>query len=238
MGALLGWLSPVVRLTGGLESRSTVTMYDVLIALGAGAAAGYSVIRNERSTIIGIVVAASLVPAACAAGIGLAAGRYHLAASSGLIVAITVVAILLSVVAIFRIEQLRSDVFREQKSGEQLSAWTMWAASAALLLLLIPIGWTFWLDFQAQRQVQSFLEQLGANVENGQGRVRTWQWIDDGRTLVVYTDGPPPKALMEELQGGAADRFPSAPIRLLFVPTIAALPGEEARRREGFEDTP
>lgn len=224
VGALLGWVSPVVRLTGSLEGRSSVTMYDALIALGAGVAAGYSVIRNERSAMIGIVVAASIVPAACAAGIGLTSGHHALATGSGLIVAINVVAILLAVVAVFRVEQLRSEVFRERKSGQRLSNWTIWIASALLLLLLVPLGWTFWLDFRAQGQVQTFLEELERQGERGDGPVRSWQWIDDGRTLIVYTDGAPPSELMAELHTRATERFPSAPIRLLFVPTLAALP--------------
>lgn len=63
-------------------SMTNPTLYDLIIALLAGAASAYAMIRRDHSTLPGAAVAVSLVPPLAASGIAISSGHHDLAFSA------------------------------------------------------------------------------------------------------------------------------------------------------------
>jgi uncharacterized membrane protein len=61
-----------------LVSRTTPTIYDVLIALFGGLAGIFEICRKEKGTVLsGVAIATALMPPLCTAGYGLANWNIH-----------------------------------------------------------------------------------------------------------------------------------------------------------------
>ena len=63
LSSLITWLSPdVVFLPEQVLARTRPTFYDLLIALAAGSAGAYTIVRKESGAIPGVAVAVALLP--------------------------------------------------------------------------------------------------------------------------------------------------------------------------------
>ncbi len=77
-------------------SMTNPTLYDLIIALLAGAASAYAMIRRDHSTLPGAAVAVSLVPPLAATGIAISSGHHDLAFSAFGLFITNLVAIILA----------------------------------------------------------------------------------------------------------------------------------------------
>ncbi len=94
---LLGLLAPdPAVLPGEVLARTYPTLLDLGIALAAGAAGAYTLVRKESSAIPGVAVAVALVPPLAVVGITLEDGRGDLAADALLLFLTNLVAIVLA----------------------------------------------------------------------------------------------------------------------------------------------
>lgn len=83
----LSWMIGVVSperavLPDTVLSMTNPTLYDLIIALLAGAASAFSMLRQDHSTLPGAAVAVSLVPPLAATGITISSGNWDLAFSA------------------------------------------------------------------------------------------------------------------------------------------------------------
>lgn len=97
----LSWVIGVISperavLPDTLLAMTNPTLYDLLIALIAGAASAYVIIRRDRSTLPGAAVAVSLVPPLAAAGLTISSGDLDLALAATLLFVTNLVAIILA----------------------------------------------------------------------------------------------------------------------------------------------
>jgi len=70
-------ISPLSEASSELLSRTTPTLWDVLIALFGGLAGILATTRKEKSNVIpGVAIATALMPPLCTAGYGLATGHF------------------------------------------------------------------------------------------------------------------------------------------------------------------
>lgn len=182
-GLLMAIATPFLAENPTILARSELSLFNTVVAIGAGIAAGYTVIRNDRSALIGIVIAASLVPAAAAVGVGLGGGFWMLALNSALTLATNIVAVVVAIVAVFRLEQVRSSVWREVASGKKISNRTIAIGMGLLLLLASPIVAIFAVQYReaaVERRVNSALGRassseiliLGRTIDTEEGVVR------------------------------------------------------------------
>ncbi|MBA3532939.1 MAG: DUF389 domain-containing protein [Ardenticatenales bacterium] len=94
LAALLDWLAPLVLFTPEIEARTQPNLFDLTVALAAGAAGAFSVTRKHVSAALpGVAIAAALVPPLCVVGICLATGRRDAALGASLLFGTNLVAI-------------------------------------------------------------------------------------------------------------------------------------------------
>ncbi len=201
-GLLFGLLTPLIASNATIEARSELSLFNTIIAVAAGIAAGYSVIRNDRSTLVGIVIAASLVPAAAAMGVGLGAGFWLLAANSALTLATNIVAVVVAIVAVFRIEQVRSSVWREVIKGKDASKRAIWLGLIALAVLAAPIVVVFAMKYQEEALDRGISRAIEATRNNAV--IIGHRVLDDGASVRIFVAEQPDaetRAMVEKRLG-------------------------------------
>lgn len=74
------WLTPIQELTSEISTRSTITIWDILVALLGGIALVVAKVRDKESNvIIGVSIGTSLILPLCASGYGFANQNFTVA---------------------------------------------------------------------------------------------------------------------------------------------------------------
>lgn len=111
VAVLIGWgvgmVLNIVTTSAELNERSGVSMPSILFALAAGGAAGVAIQDKSAAPLVGVMVAAALVPAAAAVGVFLAAGKLSAALGAASLTGINLVAIVLMAGLIFFLSGIR-----------------------------------------------------------------------------------------------------------------------------------
>jgi len=89
-------ISPIHEITPAILSRTQPNIYNLLVALFSGAAGTYTKIKRNGGEIVGVALAASLVPPLCVVGFSIAVGHYQLAQEAGFLFLTNLIAIALS----------------------------------------------------------------------------------------------------------------------------------------------
>lgn len=74
--ALIVLFSPLQAVTSEISSRTRPNLFDLLVALFAGLAGTYAVIRGRHGTIVGVAIATALMPPLAVMGFGLATSNW------------------------------------------------------------------------------------------------------------------------------------------------------------------
>jgi uncharacterized hydrophobic protein (TIGR00271 family) len=99
--AILGLVLPGLEMNDSLRVRMYPTIFDLLLGLAAGAAGGYVLVSGKSSGVVGVMVAAALVPVMAAIGIGMVFFDPMLVLGSFLLLLVNVVTISLAMVLVF-----------------------------------------------------------------------------------------------------------------------------------------
>lgn len=73
---LIVLFSPLQAVTSEISSRTRPNLFDLLVALFAGLAGTYAVIRGRHGTIVGVAIATALMPPLAVMGFGLATSNW------------------------------------------------------------------------------------------------------------------------------------------------------------------
>ena len=136
---VFGWMAPDrVELPGEILSRTSPTLLDLGIALAAGAAGAYTIVRRESSAIPGVAVAVALVPPLAVVGITLENGQPGLSAGALLLFGTNFVAIILAASVVLLITGFAPRALLERnwhlvRRGVVISV-------VGVLLVSIPLG--------------------------------------------------------------------------------------------------
>jgi uncharacterized hydrophobic protein (TIGR00271 family) len=136
---LLAWavaaLTPDVQvgvLPHELLARTRPTLFDLAVALAAGIAGGYAMVREEvGSALPGVAVAVALVPPLAVVGTALELGRGDLAVGAGLLYLTNLTAIVLAGGVVFLATGFIPTVRITRLS---------WQVALAVTLALVPVG--------------------------------------------------------------------------------------------------
>jgi uncharacterized hydrophobic protein (TIGR00271 family) len=86
LGFIVGSVVPDIELGPEILSRTTPTVFDIVVAIAAGLAGAYSMVDERLSaTLPGVAIATSLVPPLTACGLCLSQGSFDLAGSAFLL---------------------------------------------------------------------------------------------------------------------------------------------------------
>lgn len=143
---LISFIIPVDFGSRELMSRAEVRLDGMALAIAAGAAAALSLTRGANSTLVGVMVAAALLPPGAAVGLFIGTGEFALASRAGLLLSLNVASLILSALVVFRLRGIRPRGWLEKKDADRAVAINM---ALSVLLLLIAIALIIVLDLGA-----------------------------------------------------------------------------------------
>ncbi|MEM9055753.1 MAG: DUF389 domain-containing protein, partial [Pseudomonadota bacterium] len=135
---LIAFIIPVDLDSPELKSRALVRLDGMALAIAAGSAAALSLTRGADSTLVGVMVAAALLPPGAAVGLFLGVGEWALASRAALLLALNVASLVLSALVVFRLRDIRPRTWLEQKGADRAVAINI-ALSVALLLIAVVL---------------------------------------------------------------------------------------------------
>nr|WP_070959125.1 TIGR00341 family protein [Hyphomonas sp. Mor2] len=135
---LISFMIPVDFSSRELMSRAEVRLDGVALAIAAGAAAALSLTRGANATLVGVMVAAALLPPGAAVGLFLGTGEFAFASRAALLLSLNVASLVLSALVVFRLRDIRPRTWLARKGADRAVAINM-ALSALLLVIAIVL---------------------------------------------------------------------------------------------------
>lgn len=126
-----------------LMSRTVVGLDGMALALAAGVAAALSIVTGVSAALVGVMVAAALLPPAAAAGLFAGAGELIFAARALLLLAVNIVCVLIASQAVYAWKGVRPRTWFEKRSAKKavminVASLLVLLAAAAAIIILAP----------------------------------------------------------------------------------------------------
>ncbi len=131
-----------------LEERVTPNVLSLAVALGAGIAGVMSLTRGFSEAIVGVMIAAALIPPAAATGIATAWGMYGAAAGAAVLVLVNLLAINLAGLLTLWIAGYRPRGLFDVPAARRQTITYAGLMTLAVLLLLVPLVSATLIDLQ------------------------------------------------------------------------------------------
>jgi uncharacterized hydrophobic protein (TIGR00341 family) len=120
---------------GEIAARTHVGADNVALALASGAAAALSVMTGISGVLVGVMVAAALLPPAVASGLLLGKGALAEASGAGLMLAVNVAAMTMAGQVAFLVQGLRPRTWYRRKAARQSVIISLLFWTSALVIL-------------------------------------------------------------------------------------------------------
>lgn len=143
---LISFIIPVDFGSRELMSRAEVRLDGMALAIAAGAAAALSLTRGANAPLVGVMVAAALLPPGAAVGLFLGTGEFALASRAGLLLSLNIASLVLSALVVFRLRGIRPRTWLEKKGADRAVAINM---ALSVLLLVVAVVLILVLDLGA-----------------------------------------------------------------------------------------
>ncbi len=135
---LLSFVLPVDFNSRELMSRAEVRLDGMALAIAAGAAAALSMARGQGSVLVGVMVAAALLPPGAAVGLFAGSGEWAWASRAGLLLSLNVASLVLSALVVFRLKDIKPRTWIERKGADRAVAINI-GLSVALLIVAVTL---------------------------------------------------------------------------------------------------
>ena len=144
---VLSFFVPVDLNSHELMSRAEVRLDGLALAMAAGGAAALSLTRVEASALVGVMVAAALLPPGAAIGLFIGAGEWELALRADLLLSLNIAALILSALIVFRLRRIRPRNWIEQKNADRA---VLINVGLSAFFLLVSVFLILYLDLGAK----------------------------------------------------------------------------------------
>lgn len=139
LGYFFAFLTPDrAVLPNEVLARTSPTLLDLAVALAAGAAGAYTLVRKESSAIPGVAVAVALVPPLATVGITLEAGQSDLAARALLLFATNLFAIIAAAAIVLLIVGFTPQALKQRHRAQIRRGFII--TGIAVTLITIPLA--------------------------------------------------------------------------------------------------
>ena len=192
------------HIPGEILARTEPTLLDLGIALAAGAAGAYALVRREVSDALpGVAVAVALVPPLATVGATFALGRPDLSWGALLLYLTNLAAIVLIGAVVFILTGFvpRAQIIR----AEQRIRTGVITASFAVLAVSVPLGLHSWGEIRENRQTETSAEAVD-DWTRGTKLQSTGVSVEDER-ITVDVAGPEEPPSAEPLAADLAEKF-------------------------------
>jgi uncharacterized hydrophobic protein (TIGR00341 family) len=119
--------------------RTDIGFDGLVLGLASGAAAALSLTTGLSSALVGVMVAAALLPPTATLGIMLGAGNFNYATGAFLLLATNIVCINLVANLVFRFKGIRPARWYEKQKAKKAILWSLTFWTILLLMLVIAI---------------------------------------------------------------------------------------------------
>ncbi|MFC7197421.1 TIGR00341 family protein [Halosimplex aquaticum] len=154
--------------TAQIAARLSPDILSLILALGASAAGVLSLATRTKSAIVGVMIAAALVPPAATAGVGLAWGLPVVAIDSGILVVVNLLAINLAGLAVFWYLGYRPPTW----IGLEHTRKTLLKRSGVIVLALLVISVPLFVTTVAKIEGSKLEGRIEADVQEAIDRPR------------------------------------------------------------------
>ena len=162
-GLRKAWIAPpglAVADTAQIAARLSPDILSLILALAAGAAGVLSLATRTKSAIVGVMIAAALIPPAATSGIGIAWGYPVLAVDAGILVLVNLLAINLAGLGVFWYLGYRPPTWL----GVEHSRKTVLKRSVLLLLVLLAVSIPLWVNTNSKIQGAQLEDRIETSV--------------------------------------------------------------------------
>lgn len=142
---LLALIMPLEMQSRELMSRAEVRLDGLALAMAAGGAAALSLTRGSSATLVGVMVAAALLPPGAAIGLFAGSGEWAFALRAALLLSLNIASLIFAALIVFRLRNIRPRGWIEQKHAER-AVWlnaglsAVFLVVAVVLILLLDLG--------------------------------------------------------------------------------------------------
>ncbi len=142
LSAALGMILQADPSAAEITSRTEISLYDIVLALAAGAAGVMALTSGAASAVIGVMVAVALLPPLVAGGLLLGGGRWTEGGSALLLFGVNVVSINLAGVLTFLLRGIRPMTWWEEDRARRSTrtAIVFWTLLLAVLVAAILLA--------------------------------------------------------------------------------------------------
>lgn len=212
-----------------LQERVSPNLFSLAVALGAGVAGILSLTRGFSEAIVGVMIAAALIPPAAAVGITAAWGMYGAASGAAILVLVNLLSINLAALATLWVAGYRPQGLFEVAPNRRTTYTYAAVFGVGLLVLAAPLVSVTLLDFHATEVRSSTDEDVDAVLDEPQFaglEVETVEIVLDDdypvrsieRVVVTVSDtdpGPKP-VLADRLYGAISEHTDDAVVEIRY----------------------
>lgn len=236
----MGLATPAHDPSPEIAARGNVNVLDLGIALVSGMAAAYAGVRPKlAATVVGVAIAAALLPPLAVVGIAAASRDWLLSGMAAVLFLTNLVAIVLGAAIVFKIMGVRPRSTDESKTP-------VWARKMAMLLILAtvvlmyPLGLRFESLLEAGHSQAAFLsipstarDAIVERLDTEKTAVeflsvrRDARDVGSGVHVVLAAAGPvDPQLTMDIEEGIQAVMGADTPVRVVILLTVPGAPPE------------
>ena len=185
IGFVFGSALPNVEITNALKVRMFPTLADLFIALAAGAASAYALVRGQlESGLVGVMVSAALLPVMSTIGIGISFANRTMILGAFLLLGGNFLGLLLANLLVFYFEGLKPQIWYKFEANKIIKKSLIFIM-VAVLVLSIPLGVLTFYQFYVEKPVeiirQIVQDNLGTNWDYRIERVEL-----NGKLITVF----------------------------------------------------
>lgn len=136
IAAAVGWLHPLVPITGEIRARTAPNSFDLFIALAGGAAGAYATVSPRIAAgFVGVAIATALVPPLASSAILLTRGEHDASLGAGMLALTNIVAIQFAAAVVLWVRGYARD-----NDGDEVSALQFLKRHLGSLVVLGLLG--------------------------------------------------------------------------------------------------
>lgn len=177
-------LTPLGEPTSEILARTQPTVLDIGVAFFGGVAGIVSASRKEKiNAIPGVAIATALMPPLCAAGFGLASGRWEIFGGAFYLFFINSVFIALSTYLIVKLLHFPLKSYVDKVKQKRVAK----LAVLVLTIISVPSFWFLYTVYQKNRTKQLIQTELVNDFHNKGNEILKWEIEDVDTVKLVKT---------------------------------------------------
>lgn len=184
------WITPLGEPTSEILTRTQPTVLDIGVAFFGGVAGIVSASRKEKTNALpGVAIATALMPPLCAAGFGLATGRWEIFGGAFYLFFINAVFIALSTYLIVRLLRFPFKTYVEKGKQKKVAR----LALVVLLLISVPSFWFLYTVYQKNKTKRIIQSKIVTEFHKHGNEILKWEVedLDSVKLIKTFFSGPP-----------------------------------------------